>query len=200
MSEYLHHKRTISKNKKKIKLNTLQHGKAKLVAYATVAQQDMSCIHPSRVVQETVRISNMTEETRRIGEEAKSLAHDIVSYHTGKVSPPPNQTAAILRRLTDELEDRHSAVLSNMCNRLNVVSGSAQSKFVQVADEVFRDGVNWGRIVAIFAFGAKLAQYCMRNGLQEDVDEIILWVGNYISSLSAWIHSQGGWVSLPNQD
>ena len=159
----------------------------------------MSCIHPSRVVQETVRISNMSDEMRRIGEEAQSLAHDLVSYRIGKLSPPPNQTAAILRRLTDDLEDRHSAVLSNMCNRLNVVSGSAQSKFVQVADEVFRDGVNWGRIVAIFAFGAKLAQYCIRNGLQEDVDEIILWVGNYISSLSPWIHSQGGWVSLPNQ-
>ena len=109
-----------------------------------------ACI-ASRVVQETVRTSNMIEEVRRIGEEAKSLAHDIASYHIGKVSPPPNQTAAILRRLTDELEDRHSAVLSNMCNRLNVVRASAQSKFVQVADEVFRDGVNWGRIVAIFA-------------------------------------------------
>jgi len=66
---------------------------------------------------------------------------------------------------------------------------------VQVADEVFRDGVNWGRIVAIFAFGAKLAQYCMGNGLQQDVDEIVEWVGNYISSLSEWICAHGGWVS-----
>jgi len=142
----------------------------------------------------------MNEEMRRIREVAQSLAHDLVSYRIGKVTPPPTRTAAILRRLSDELEDRHSVVLSNMCNRLNVVNGTTQTKFVQVADEVFRDGVNWGRIVAIFAFGAKLAQYCMQNGLQEDVDEIILWVGNYISSLSQWIYSNGGWVSLSKRD
>lgn len=158
----------------------------------------MSCLQPTRVVQETA--STLNEEMRRISEEAQSLASDLVSHRIGKVTPPPSRTAAILRRLTDELEDRHSGVLSNMCNRLNIINGSAQTKFVQVADEVFRDGVNWGRIVAIFAFGAKLAQYCIRNGLQEDVDEIILWVGNYISSLSPWINSQGGWVSLPNPD
>jgi len=35
----------------------------------------------------------------------------------------------------------------------------------------------------------------MGNGLQQDVDEIIHWVGNYISSLSEWISSHGGWVS-----
>lgn len=158
----------------------------------------MSCLQPTRVVQEAA--STLNEEMRRISEEAQSLARDLVSYRIGKVTPPPSRTAAILRRLTDELEDRHSGVLSNMCNRLNIINGSAQTKFVQVADEVFRDGVNWGRIVAIFAFGAKLAQYCTRNGLQEDVDDIILWVGNYISSLSPWINSQGGWVSLPNLD
>jgi len=138
----------------------------------------------------------MNEDMRRIREEAQSLAHDLVSYRTGKDTPPPTRTAAILRRLSDELEDRHSVVLSSMCNRLNVVNGSAQTKFVQVADEVFRDGINWGRIVAIFAFGAQLAQYCIRNGLQEDVDEIILWVGNYISSLSPWIYSNGGWEAF----
>ena len=158
----------------------------------------MSCLQPTRAAPETA--SNVSEDMRRVGEEARNLAHDLVLYRVGKNTPPPTRTAAILRRLSDELEDRHSTVLSSMCNRLNVVSGSAQTKFVQVADEVFRDGINWGRIVAIFAFGAKLAQYCMRNGLQQDVEEIIVWVGNYISSLSTWIHSHGGWVSSQNRN
>ena len=136
-----------------------------------------------------------SEEIRRASQEAHRLAHDLVSYRIGKGSPPPSRSAAILRKLSDELEERHATVLANMCGRLNVLNGSAHTKFVQVADEVFRDGVNWGRIVAIFAFGAKLAQYCMGNGLQQDVDEIIAWVGNYISSLSEWISAHGGWVS-----
>lgn len=153
----------------------------------------MSCLQPTRVVQDSA--GTVGEEMRRVSEEARNLAHDLVSYRIGKGTPPPTRAAAILRRLSDELEDRHSVVLSSMCNRLNVVNGSAQTKFVQVADEVFRDGVNWGRIVAIFAFGAKLAQYCMGNGLQQDIDEIIAWVGNYISTLSPWICAHGGWVS-----
>lgn len=151
----------------------------------------MSCSQKSRFAHQ----DSDGEELRRVSQEAHRLAHDLVKYRIGKASPPPSRSAAILRKLSDELEERHAVVLSNMCGRLNVLSGSAHTKFVQVADEVFRDGVNWGRIVAIFAFGAKLAQYCMGNGLQQDVDEIIHWVGNYISSLSEWISSHGGWVS-----
>lgn len=154
--------------------------------------RDMTCLQKSRLAQ--LQDTN-SEETRRVCQEARILASDLVEYRTGKGNPPPTRTAAILRRLSDELEDRHAVVLANMCGRLNVLTGSAHTKFVQVADEVFRDGVNWGRIVAIFAFGAKLAQYCMGNGLERDVDEIIDWVGNYISSLSGWIHTNGGWVS-----
>ena len=151
----------------------------------------MSCLQKNRMV----IAQTDSEEIRRVSQEARSLAHDLVTYRIGKASPPPTQTAAILRKLSDELEDRHAMVLANMCGRLNILNGTAHEKFVQVADEVFRDGVNWGRIVAIFAFGAKLAQYCIGNGLQEDVHDIIDWVGNYISSLSGWIYSHGGWVS-----
>lgn len=152
----------------------------------------MSCLQKTRIAHQ----DSDSEDIRRIRQEAHNLAHDLVTYRMGKANPPPTKTAAILRKLSDELEERHAVVLANMCGRLNVLNGSAHTKFVQVADEVFRDGVNWGRIVAIFAFGAKLAQYCMGNGLQQDVDEIIDWVGNYISSLSGWIYAHGGWVSF----
>lgn len=154
----------------------------------------MNCLQSEKSAQEVAGAAS--DEMHRIGEEARSLARDLISYRTGSVIPPPSRSAVILRRLTDGLEDSHSAVLSNMCNRLNVLNGTARAKFVQVADEVFRDGINWGRIVAVYAFGGKLAQYCMRNGLEGDVAEIILWLGNYISSLSSWIQAQGGWASF----
>lgn len=153
----------------------------------------MGCLQKTRLTQ--LQDSN-SDEMQRVCQEAKALAKDLVEYRTGKGNPPPSRTAAILRRLSDELEDRHPAVLANMCGRLNILTGSAHTKFVQVADEVFRDGVNWGRIVAIFAFGAKLAQYCFRNRLEKEADDIADWVGNYISSLSGWIRSNGGWEAF----
>lgn len=155
--------------------------------------KDIDCLQKTRLAQ--LQDSN-SDEMQRVCQEAKALAKDLVEYRTGKGNPPPSRTAAILRRLSDELEDRHPAVLANMCGRLNILTGSAHTKFVQVADEVFRDGVNWGRIVAIFAFGAKLAQYCFRNRLEKEADDIADWVGNYISSLSGWIRSNGGWEAL----
>lgn len=42
-----------------------------------------------------------------------------------------------------------------MCNRLNVLNGIVCVKFVQVVDEVFWDGINWGRIVVVYVFGGK---------------------------------------------
>ena len=119
-----------------------------------------------------------------IGEEARSLAQDLISYRTGNANPPPSRSALILRRLTDGLEDSQLSVLTNMRNRLNVLNGAARTKFLQVADEVFRNGINWGRILAVFPFGARLAQFCTLNGLEGDVDEIITWLGNSVSNLS----------------
>ena len=40
--------------------------------------------------------------------------------------------------------------------------------FVIVSDEIFADGqVNWGRIVAVYAFGARLAKYYTDNNIIE---------------------------------
>ena len=50
--------------------------------------------------------------------------------------------------------------------------GSAHTKFVQVVDKVFRDGVNWARIVAYFCIrsetgavlhGQRLTTRCRRD-------------------------------------
>lgn len=135
-----------------------------------------------------------SEVARRISQQAHLLARDIVCYRTGRGRISSSITARNMRRLSDELEDCHQVLLANMCNTLNMTADSAHEKFVQVADEVFRDGVNWGRIVALFTFGGKLAQFCLRNGMQDSVDEIEQWVGDYVAGLSSWIQKQGGWV------
>lgn len=137
------------------------------------------------------------DNIRRLNQQAHFLAKDIVSYRTGNGRVSTNLTAQNMRRLSDELEQCHQVLLSNMCNTLNMTSDTAHQKFVQVADEVFRDGVNWGRIVALCTFGGRLAQFCARNGMQRSVRDVEQWLGDYISGLSTWIQKQGGWVSVP---
>ncbi|EDO39531.1 predicted protein [Nematostella vectensis] len=135
-----------------------------------------------------------SETLETLNRQAHFLAQDLISYRTGNGRISTSLTARNMRRLSDELEERHGPLLCNMCNSLNMTANSAHEKFVQVADEVFKDGINWGRIVAVFTFGGRLAQFCARNGLHDGVREVEAWLGDYIANLSHWIQTQGGWV------
>ena len=58
--------------------------------------------------------------------------------------------------------DRHSIVFNGMMNRLHVDrSVDFRQGFNEIAQELFKDDVTWSKIVAFFAFGAKLGQVDM---------------------------------------
>lgn len=124
----------------------------------------------------------------------RELARDFIWYRLGKASDCPSKTAENIRRLSDELEVQHGVFLDSMCHQLEITADSAHSKFVQIADEVFREGINWGRIVAVFTFGGRLAKNLQQSG-EEKGEEIAEWLGDYMTKLSDWIQSHGGWVS-----
>lgn len=62
--------------------------------------------------------------------------------------------------------------------------------------ELFRVGVTWGRIVALFAFAAAISADCITQGRPELVKTVLSCVRLYVlDHLAVWIRSQGGWVS-----
>lgn len=123
------------------------------------------------------------------------LAKDFISYRLGKGPLPTSNTAATLRKLADQIEEQYPSLLSHLCRKLNITRTTAYPTFVEIASEVFVDGINWGRIVALFAFGGKLALYCDQNQMKDLVSSVTEWVGKYVGGLSEWIESNGGWVS-----
>lgn len=130
-----------------------------------------------------------------LARQSELLAKDFISYRLGKSSEPFSQTAATLRKLADDIEIQYPSLLSHLCHKLNISRNTAYKTFEEIASEVFADGVNWGRIVALYAFGGKLAVYCDQHNMRELVDLVIDWVGKFIGGLSAWIEKEGGWVS-----
>jgi len=62
----------------------------------------------------------------------------------------------------------------------------------QIADEIIGSEINWGRVVVLYTFGAKVAEHFNENG-QDLTDEISTWIGNYVISKSDWIRKAGGW-------
>lgn len=128
---------------------------------------------------------------------ARELAGDIVYYKCSEdfYKPPINEYSKTMRRTVDEISLKHEILFDSMVNKLNVDRDNGLQTFINVVEEMFRDGFyNWGRIVTVYAFGARLARYCVEAGMSESVQFVAEYVGSYVSDkLTPWIASQGGW-------
>ncbi|CAI5641148.1 apoptosis regulator Bcl-2 [Oreochromis niloticus] len=101
----------------------------------------------------------------------------------------------VLREAGDELERLYQPDFTEMSRQLHLTSATAQRRFAEVIDELFRDGVNWGRIIAFFEFGGTVCVECASNeGMSSQVDNIADWMTEYLNGpLNSWIQDNGGW-------
>ncbi|KAG3270898.1 BCL2L1 [Ictidomys tridecemlineatus] len=90
-----------------------------------------------------------------------------------------------LREAGDEFELWYWRAFSDLTSQLHITLGTAYQSFEQVVNELFRDGVNWGHIVAFLSFGGAL---CM-----ESVDKEMQVLVSRIASWMPWIQENGGW-------
>ncbi|KAM7404232.1 hypothetical protein PAMP_011599 [Pampus punctatissimus] len=99
-----------------------------------------------------------------------------------------------LRDSANEFELRYARAFSDLHHQLHITPATAYQSFENVMDEVFRDGVNWGRIVGLFAFGGALCVECVEKEMSPLVGRIIEWMTLYLDNhIQPWIQSQGGW-------
>ena len=131
---------------------------------------------------------------------ARDLAYDIAHHVAGtKKQKPPSKHAETLRRTTEEMFTRHNIFFNGNIANISSDRSNACARFQHIADEMLSDGVcNWGRIVSLYCFGARLAQQCYQTSSDKNeriVTQIGEFVGNYVAEkLSSWINSNGGWV------
>lgn len=103
----------------------------------------------------------------------------------------------VLREAGDEIERMYQRDFAAMGDRLHFTPGTAQRKFTAVAEELFSDGVNWGRIVAFFEFGGTMCVESVSRQMVPQVDLIAHWMTEYLDGpLHNWIEENGGWVSV----
>ncbi|MFT7810859.1 bcl-2-like protein 1 [Arapaima gigas] len=99
-----------------------------------------------------------------------------------------------LRDSANEFELRYRRAFSDLSSQLHITPGTAYQSFESVMNEVFRDGVNWGRIVGLFAFGGALCVECVEKEMSHLVPRIMDWMTVYLDNhIQPWIQSQGGW-------
>ncbi|XP_050748542.1 apoptosis regulator Bcl-2 isoform X2 [Gymnogyps californianus] len=147
---------------------------------------------------------------------AAAAAAGTSSDHTGLVSPhpePPGSAAAshappaeglrpapqvvhlTLRQAGDEFSRRYQRDFAQMSGQLHLTPFTARGRFVAVVEELFRDGVNWGRIVAFFEFGGVMCVESVNREMSPLVDSIAAWMTEYLNRhLHNWIQDNGGWM------
>ncbi|XP_056293945.1 bcl-2-like protein 1 [Pseudoliparis swirei] len=114
----------------------------------------------------------------------------------GTPSPSGDMEAVkvALRDSANEFEMLFTQAFSDLSSQLNITPVTAYHSFKSVMDEVFKDGVNWGRVVGLFAFGSVLCVDCVEKDMSELVSRIADWMTMYLDEhISAWIQGQGGW-------
>ncbi len=110
--------------------------------------------------------------------------------------PPAGRVELTMRALGEEFEQRYTEVFDEMVQQLHITPNTAHPTFVAIVNELFSDGVKWGRIVALFSFGGALAVQCIQKEMPPLVDQVADWVTQYVDHhLMSWINENGGWVS-----
>ncbi|XP_056129080.1 bcl-2-like protein 1 [Lampris incognitus] len=98
---------------------------------------------------------------------------------------------AALRDSADEFELRYTREFSDLSSH---ITPATYHSFESVMNEVFRDGINWGRIVGLFAFGGALCVECVEKDMNHLVSRIEDWMTTYLDNhIEPWIQTQGGW-------
>lgn len=105
----------------------------------------------------------------------------------------------MLRCTGDELERRYRGDLAAQVSVLLLSGGDRAERrrsLTVISEELFSNGVNWGRIVAMMELGGALCTEVVRRGGAWQVDDITDWMEETLESppLQDWMEANGGWV------
>ena len=110
-----------------------------------------------------------------------------------------SQVSSRVQEVGELLELCYPRLYSDISSRVNVPFSSenvVHEVFNNVSSEILSDGLNWARIVALYAFAGALVAECCKEGR----NSFVLDIGNWMYEFAAlymvdWIKSKGGWVS-----
>uniref|UniRef100_A0A671THU7 Zgc:153993 n=1 Tax=Sparus aurata TaxID=8175 RepID=A0A671THU7_SPAAU len=106
--------------------------------------------------------------------------------------PQIKEVVEHLLKIADELN--RNAELQRLINQ--VQGNCAKDIFMKVARSIFADGINWGRVVALFHLAYRLIYKALTTNHVDNIRTVISWVLQVIrEQLYSWLVQQGGWVA-----
>ncbi|KAK1161767.1 apoptosis regulator BAX [Acipenser oxyrinchus oxyrinchus] len=107
--------------------------------------------------------------------------------------PKVKEIVRNLIQIGDELN--RNAELQYLIDHIQLDSADL---FHAVAERIFKNGINWGRVVALFHFAYKLIYRAVTTNCRDIVRKIIGWTLTFFRRhhVSQWIREQGGWETV----
>ena len=122
---------------------------------------------------------------------SRELAFDYICFHKlGKLAHRSNTKAAdTLRKVGKVMEKENEAFFNDLKN----VPMTAEM-FNGIADEMFSEKINWGRIVALHCF-AGIVAVSRRDNHISDGEDVVGWLCKYMcrKEMTEWVAKAGGW-------
>uniref|UniRef100_A0A3Q3GAP6 Zgc:153993 n=1 Tax=Labrus bergylta TaxID=56723 RepID=A0A3Q3GAP6_9LABR len=105
------------------------------------------------------------------------------------------QVKEMVEQLLKITELNRNAELQQLINQ--VLGNCARGIFTKVARNNFADGINWGRVVALFHLAYRLIYKAITSNHLENIKIIFSWFLQVIrEQLHTWLVQQGGWEGV----
>lgn len=135
------------------------------------------------------------------------MANDYIKYRLEIVGmnwygcpdlPDVTDARLTMRILACDFEQRYHSEMVAMIRELNITVYTIYPIFKGLVEQLFRDGINWGRIIALYAFGGALALDCAVNDERRTlVGQVAEWIAIFTRNrLEPWIQLSGGWSAF----
>jgi len=111
-----------------------------------------------------------------------------VLHYTG------NHVHEVIQEIADTLLEERELQFQEMLATLNLTADNIEQTYDSIMYEMFKDKVNWGKIITFVGFTAHFCVHCARsNSLRQKVPNVLDWADGVMNDqLQSWIEAQGG--------
>ena len=120
-----------------------------------------------------------------------------IDHHEGNVDRKfVEKVAELIRRVIKTSPSELPSVRQLAEERWVIHAGNVYSEYMQLSQQLFHDGINWGRLVAYVGFTATYCLYAMQLGVPESVVEsVAAWMVQVLGRDHVEWFNQHSWVS-----
>ena len=142
-------------------------------------------------------LDNASSASPNITRGKKYTFFKFISFFSKNKNLLPSKTEDCLARCIRSMHSKHSMVFGGMVRRLSINRNiDFYQGFVEVSEELFVDNISWSKVVALYAFAARLGQFCIEHNMEDLLGSLTESLTRFsLEYLSSFLQSQGGWVS-----